>query len=413
MTTLGRALQPTATRGGVSQHYRQFLRDCGPHFDQVAHIRDGFEAPARLGTLLLDAISALVAAADGDTRIRAFDGFALNYRLTNRLSTAAPTDQQNAPAWLKDHGGPTACVAINELAKWNLALSQWYIDRIREIVELGRHPATEVLDSYSFVSAGQGWTPFGIHNDYEPSFIYHLGPGPKSVWIWPTGEPAHAVLSSSPALNGVSFAVSEHLDTATRYTLEPGDFLCIPAGLYHVFENTDPSAFLGITVFPTDPHRIVDRLLSRPASLAGRPVVHGAAEVHTLPEAVMEIATQIGERCATIPATLVQYLNKVASCGLTVPPHPTVLSTLPEPDETQLFSTRFANACQPADDTTLFAYGRATRTGLAGTNTEQLCRVLNRLDRISAEDIAQMLEAPSTDVTQLLIRLTRLGALTQ
>lgn len=399
-----------ADRNAPSKKYQEFVSNHGPHFTDPVHLRAAIPQSGQLNTWLLDAIGAITQARDGNVRLRAFRGFALDYQLTNQLSTSVPGEQRNAPRWLADHGGANACIAINQLAQWNLNLASWYIDRVNEIHHQGCHPCIESMDTYTFISAGAGWTPFGIHNDYEPSFIYHLGPGPKTAWIWPSGEPSGAAISHSPALNGVSFALADNLSSANRYVLEPGDFLCIPAGLYHVFENTHPSAFLGITVFPHNPQRVAAAHLSSAVTDHQQCVCYGQsdtdAELH-------RFSATAQDHLSAYETFFARDLRRLASCGRTIAPHPAILSELPEPNPAQPFTARFNSVCQRADTTSLFAYGRATHTGLPNLDTDSLCTVLNTLDRTYAADIAADLGAPTDAVTELLIRLTRLGALTQ
>jgi hypothetical protein len=46
--------------------------------------------------------------------------------------------------------------------------------------------------------------------------------------------------------------VVENLQGATRVTMRPGDFVLIPAHTAHVLHNSEPSAFIGISIFPVD-----------------------------------------------------------------------------------------------------------------------------------------------------------------
>lgn len=400
---------PSSRPTNVSPHYLQFLADHGPSFSQVVHVHSAFAGGAELSTDLVRALETIVRSGDGSVRLRAFRGFALDYQLTNHLAALAPAGAADAATWLQRGGGPTACVAINELAQWDIELGDWYISRVNEIENVGRHLAVEILDTYTFISGGEGWTPFGIHVDYEPSFIYHLGPGEKVAWVWPEGQPQGAVVTRSPALNGVSFAIDEHLGQAMQYVLEPGDFLCIPAGLYHVFRNTAPSAFLGITVFPNSVRRLTDDLLTGL-------VPHCADRLDGLEEvrqAVRSTATDLETRMTDLPSRLDRELRRLKSCGATIAPHRTVLSQLSPPDPCRPYSARFNGVCQAADENSIFANGRATLSGLRHVDVHRLCSVLNLLDGAFANDIAQHLDCDAADVTALLDRLTRLGALRQ
>lgn len=394
----------------VSKAYHDFLVAHGPDFAVPVLLHDAFHGTERLAGLLLEALRTVAASADGSVRLRAFDGFALDYRLTNTLVTTPVGGYPDASAWLRAHGGQTACVAVNQLARWNIELATWYIDRIRELIALGGHLGTETMDTYTFVTAGQGWTPFGIHNDYEPSFIYHLGPEPKTAWVWPDGQPAGAVLTASPALNGVCFDIVEHLPTANRYVMHPGDFLAIPAGLYHVFENTGPSAFLGITVFPTDVERIFGAALQD-----GDHTDHGrppAADLFAVRDTVAAIADRLHTQALKLPARYDRRLCRLQSSGFTHPPHPHALAALADPSRADRFSTRFPGVFAPVGEgDQIYVYGRPMRTGLSHDATA-LCRFLNTLQETRIADVAHALDAPVDTVTALFARLALLGGLT-
>lgn len=395
----------------TSAMYRHFLVEHGPAFRSPVHLKGAFTGVSRLSRLLLEALGTVARAADGDVRLRAFNGFALDYQLTNKLATTAPDQQPDAAAWLHDLGGETACVAINQLSRWNVELSQWFIDRIRELIGLGRHLGVETLDTYTFISAGKGWTPFGIHNDYEPSFIFHLGPGPKTAWVWPAGEPAGAVLTSSPALNGVSFSISEHLATAQRYVMQPGDFLCIPAGLYHIFQNTEPSAFLGITVFPTSAERVFAGVLGDGDRSA--PSDSAPSDITDVRDSVATLTRRLETELADFSTRLAHRLNRLRSCGYTYSPHPAALAALSQPKLAErTFSTRFPGVFAPAGaDDQVFVFGRPLRTGLPNDN-EQVCAVLNTLQMSTATEAAARLKVSPDDLSALLTRSALLGGLT-
>lgn len=410
--TLAEPEQRTAPHQPMSPDYLRFLMEHGPRFTEPIHLRGAFNNSDQLTTLLRTAINTITSKPDGTVRLRAFDGFALNYQLTNSLASTPPVHESDAPTWLRGYGGPTACIALNELARWSVPLAHWYIDRIRELIDVGGHVATEALDTYTFISAGEGWTPFGIHNDYEPSFIYHLGPGPKTAWVWPAGEPAGAIVSQSPALNGVSFSIAEHLSTATSYELASGDFLCIPAGLYHIFENTCPSAFLGITVFPTTPTRLFDKVLAG-INRACRGDTYSRAELPEIRASLQTMAEHLNSQLLALTDQFDRHLRRLRSCGFAIAPHQSALQAIPHPTPAQPFSTRFPGVFQPADhDDQVFAYGRAARNG-SGVESERLCTVLNSLNGSTDVEVAKTLDVPVDNFTTMLNRFALLGALVQ
>lgn len=183
-------------------------------------------------------------------RLRGFRGSEFDFKLTERLSRTPPTDGQSLTEWLSGAAdGRPACVAINDVSSWDLGLAALAQSVVRSLVP-GRDLVSGA-DIYTFI-ADVEWTPFGIHKDDEPSLIFHLGPGLKELWVWPSGGIGQDQLFENPSLGRVSFDFERLLPGASRYTLRPGDFVCIPQGRYHLFRNVGPSMFLGVTLFPPD-----------------------------------------------------------------------------------------------------------------------------------------------------------------
>ena len=76
----------------VSEAYHDFLAEHGPDFAVPVLLHGAFHGTERLAGLLLEALRTVAASADGSVRLRAFDGFALDYRLTNTLATTPVGD---------------------------------------------------------------------------------------------------------------------------------------------------------------------------------------------------------------------------------------------------------------------------------------------------------------------------------
>ena len=101
-------------------------------------------------------------------------------------------------------------------------------------------------------------TPYGIHAEDERTFLLHLGPAPKEVWIWPR--------ATFSALGGArewenSFSFEPIRDSARTYRLEPTDLLFIPAGDYHILRSRSFSITLSVALHPATPTSILARAL--------------------------------------------------------------------------------------------------------------------------------------------------------
>ncbi|MUM15562.1 hypothetical protein FZI91_08950 [Mycobacterium sp. CBMA271] len=230
--------------------WRQFVADRAPHYKETVFI------PGLIpdSDAIVGKITAAVAAATGahgkGLRLRGFRGSEFDFKLTERLSRTAPRAGQVLTEWLSDNADRRpACVAINDVSSWDLGLGALAQSVVRSLVP-GRDLVSGA-DIYTFI-ADVEWTPFGIHKDDEPSLIFHLGPGVKELWVWPTDGIDPHQLFENPSLGRVSFDFERLLPEASRFTLRPGDFVCIPRGRFHLFRNTGPSVFLGVTLFPTD-----------------------------------------------------------------------------------------------------------------------------------------------------------------
>ena len=391
----------------TSPSYRKFLANHGPTFDEVVYISEAFVGADRLSRLLLGATRTLTKTAGDSVRLRAFTGTSLNYELTNYVTRCVPT-QSDVAAWLRAIGGPSASVAINEVSRWDMALAHWFIGRCQELADLAGNVCTQFLDTYTFIRAVRGGTPFGIQRDNEPSFIFHLGPGSKTAWTWP---PCESPAADIPALNNVSFEIADQLRSARRYVLKPGDFLCIPAGVRHVFENTSPSAFLGISIFPASARRVFDAVIDDECVPPGAD--QPATDLRAIHESVLAMVDNLQERLPTFSQYLEKRMRWLRSADYVHPPHVSTLAALPVPSPSQPFWRRFPGVITPVGvDDQVFVNGRVTRTGLQG-GTARLCELLNDPAAKTADMLADELGASPQQLENALVRLARLGGLSQ
>lgn len=230
--------------------WRQFVADHAPRYEETVFLPALVPTPSAFTERITAAVTSATTSGAKGLRLRGFRGSEFDFKLTERLSRTSPTDGQSLTEWLSGAAdGRPACVAINDVSSWDLGLAVLAQSVVRSLVP-GRDLVSGA-DIYTFI-ADVEWTPFGIHKDDEPSLIFHLGPGLKELWVWPSGGIGQDQLFENPSLGRVSFDFERLLPGASRYTLRPGDFVCIPQGRYHLFRNVGPSMFLGVTLFPPD-----------------------------------------------------------------------------------------------------------------------------------------------------------------
>lgn len=247
--------------------WESFAQDAPPRFASTAFLPATVADPKGLNGLVGAALETAKAKAPGELRLRAFRPGVIDYPLTQAF-LASPLMPGEAPQdWLaRVADDADVCIAVNEVSAWSPELSAWAERRLRALLRPGELELPSSSDVYIFVAAA-GWTPFGIHDDAGPSFIFHLGPADKEVWVWPDGPPDHAAGDRRRMI----FDIEPHLESAEHYVMRPGDFLCIPAGAYHVFRNLGPSTLLGLTLHPTDSRaRITDAIWQATTTVRGR-----------------------------------------------------------------------------------------------------------------------------------------------
>ncbi|MEU9808911.1 hypothetical protein [Mycobacterium sp. NPDC050853] len=239
--------------------WRQFVADHGPRYEETIFLPALVSDPNAIADRIAAAVAAATATNGKGLRLRGFRGSEFDFKLTERLSRTAPQDGQSLTEWLADNAEDRpACVAINDVSSWDLGLAALAQSVVRSLVP-GRDLVSGA-DIYTFI-ADVEWTPFGIHKDDEPSLIFHLGPGVKELWVWPADGIDRHQLFENPSLGRVSFDFDRLLPGASRYTLRPGDFVCIPRGHYHLFRNEGRSMFLGVTLFPADARKSFSDLM--------------------------------------------------------------------------------------------------------------------------------------------------------
>ncbi|ROQ23138.1 hypothetical protein EDD98_7587 [Streptomyces sp. PanSC19] len=261
-----------------TQIWKTFAAEHAPDFARTVFLPGLVADPGHLARLIDDGLRTATRHAPGDLRLRAFRPGAFDYRLTKRFVDTPVADEESAVDWLaRTADSDEECLAVNDISSWNLDLATEVARIVGELVADGTHELPSGTDAYTFV-AHSGWTPFGIHKDSEPSLIFHLGPSPKEVWVWHDNPFDASGVTPSPSFGRITFDIEQHLATAERHLLRPGDFLCIPQDTYHVFRNLGPSAFLGLTLYPAKTRALITEALWRAARPAGALAVHPAAD---------------------------------------------------------------------------------------------------------------------------------------
>lgn len=192
-----------------------------------------------------------------DPRLRVFSNSYLDYAATEKFCYDTPPRYdvfQFLNEWVAEKD---SCMAMNSIESWNAPLREVAATEFIPALRPYLRRTTARVDWYTFL-ATEGWTPFGIHDDDEPSMVMNLGPGDKEIWVW---EPA--ALSGLDGGRRTSLSFEHLLPAATHHlVLKPGDFAAIPAGWFHVFRGSGSSALLGLAPYPRDTLQEMSEYLS-------------------------------------------------------------------------------------------------------------------------------------------------------
>lgn len=181
-------------------------------------------------------------------RVRAWVDGGQRYTITDALVGLADRAGLALPQRLAEaSASPHYCVTFNGLSAWCEHFAQHMQARMLDplFAELGGAPACGT-DFYAFFG-NYGYTPFGVHDDTDQSLLWHVGPAPKTAYIWPR--------ATYVELTGGTLATVDYqqlLPHAQRYELQPGDLLFIPMGDFHILETREFSCTMGLTLFPDD-----------------------------------------------------------------------------------------------------------------------------------------------------------------
>lgn len=246
--------------------WSRFAQEHGPDFATVMYIPSLVTAPeevaSAIGHSLKNATDPHVHKTTGLPRIRVFGPSQLDYEASEAV-IHSKYDGSNLVDWLQVvTGRKDVCAAFNGVETWSSTARSIIYRSIVEPMVTACGVPPRGLDFYSFIAIS-GFTPFGIHSDPEPSFIFHLGPNTKTVWVWEKDT-----LPRLPNSREISLHTDKYLKSADHeFTLGPGDFLCIPEGCFHLFRNNGPAVFLGMSYYRENKH---DELLQAISALVRR-----------------------------------------------------------------------------------------------------------------------------------------------
>lgn len=140
--------------------------------------------------------------------------------------------------------GADYCLSLNAIAEWNDALCMKLVELVISRLSLDLYGSG--FQSYAFLGKYE-ITPFGFHTDPENSYLLHLGPAKKTVWLMYSEDYVQATGSTDNTHD-----IEPILNQATRLSLSPGTLLFIPKGFYHVFRSSEYSQTVGLMEYSTD-----------------------------------------------------------------------------------------------------------------------------------------------------------------
>lgn len=137
-------------------------------------------------------------------------------------------------------------IILNKGEKFSNDLTKKISSMIEPLLKKAGIPLTG-LDLTIFVG-NYGWTPLGIHQDHtgENVIHFHLGPGPKDMYIWNPEE-----YKKHPDFKENNQNVEPMLKYAQKFPFKTGDIFYMPWDKYHIGFSDELS--IGITLWFNNP----------------------------------------------------------------------------------------------------------------------------------------------------------------
>jgi Cupin superfamily protein len=201
---------------------------------------------------------------DGGQRFGLIERF-----VASALRSPSPLEQHIADTL----GASSFCVTLNGLTKWSDSFTHRMQRQFVQEIFARTGPPYGGCDFYSFIG-NYGWTPFGVHDDDDHSLLIQLGPGSKSVYLWPR---AAYVVRTGGTFTTTDFA--HLLPSGEHFLLEPGDLLFIPKGDFHVLETPEFSVTMGFTIFPLNTVEDLRQAITTAAAAEGTDTFFSAGDL--------------------------------------------------------------------------------------------------------------------------------------
>lgn len=198
------------------------------------------------------AVSKALQSRKTEPRYRIFKNTGLDYVLCRKIPEVWERDAGASYEQLAQIAGPKTCLAVNDIAAWDAELGLHIRRALDESGVLDRFSNPRIVDTYTFISASSGWTPFGAHVDFEHSIILGAGGAQRTIYTWDIGENIGQLKEDASSFLGLSFDYAERLREAKRVDLNPGDQAVIEALEGHVFYAGGGGMFVGISCVEGD-----------------------------------------------------------------------------------------------------------------------------------------------------------------
>lgn len=201
-------------------------------------------------------INSAINSAMNSTRIepkyRVFHLHSLDYKACSNIVHQWGECQIEPQANLKALYGEDYCLALNEISKWSLPLTQQVFDYIRDHDLLADYYHPKLVDVYMFLTSSANWTPFGIHQDFEDSHIIDVAGAGRDLYLWEEQSPFQPKVANSLRFTGIHLDYEPLLPSAKRLSLHPGQHYNVRQGVMHIFHALGPGVFIGLSCEESD-----------------------------------------------------------------------------------------------------------------------------------------------------------------
>jgi len=146
-------------------------------------------------------------------------------------------------------------LVVNRLQDWSQPLTE-YIGELLGSMYRARGIPIGGSEMVAFAGNYSG-TAFGVHRGYEHALLIHLGPGTKYFHCW--SEELYTSLTGT--IEPTFGDYTKLLDSSTEFVMEPGDFLFLPALVFHVGRQDDFSVSVACPLYTYPTLRFTKHLM--------------------------------------------------------------------------------------------------------------------------------------------------------